>query len=367
MKNSIRFTILILNLSLMPVCMSQNLLAYPESIIYDSLHYRYLISNWPTGDIIQVDSSGNQSYFVQGVMAFNGLEIVGNVVYVGCDSMIRGFDLESGSMVMDVHVTGFSSLNDLTADTMGNLYAGDLFGTSIIKVNISTQNWWVFVNGNGINRPNGIFYDKSCNRILVCSYRNHPPIQAISLSDSLVTTITTTNLTNCDGITKDRYGRYYITSGGEDIYRFDNAFSNPPVVVYSNSCCPADISYNPAHNVLAIPLQLCSSWDSVAIETPVGIVDSPTDISSGLVENTQCYPNPAKDYTRIDFVLKRKGKVNLTLCDISGKEFLLLLNEEKNPGTYSIKADLQSVNSGIYLISLKANTQVISKELTILK
>jgi len=367
MKQSTLFAILILYGSLMTVCKSQNLLTYPESIVYDSSHYRYLISNWPTGDIIQVDSNGNQTYFVQGGQAFNGLEIVGNVVYVGCDSMIRGFDLESGFMVMDVHVTGFNNLNDITADTSGNLYAGDLFGTSIIKVNISTQNWWVFVNGNGINRPNGIFYDKPNNRILVCSYRYHPPIQAISLSDSSVTTVTTTNLTNCDGITKDKYGRYYVTSGGKDIYRFDNTFSDLPVVVYSDPCRPADISYNAVRHVIAIPLQSCSSWDTIPIECPVGIVNDTTGEFSRLMEIRQCIPNPAKDIIRIDFSLIKKEKVSISLVDVAGKELLRVLNEEKNPGMYSIQADLRSINSGIYFICLKAGSRLISKKIIVVK
>ena len=136
MKRTIIIGILIFCGSLITPCRSQNLLALPESIIYDSLHYRYLISNCQTGDIIQVDSNGNQSYFAQGVHAIQGLEIVGNVVYVGCDSLIRGFNLETGAMVMNVHVTGVSNLNDVTADTSGNLYTGDVFGTKIIKVNI---------------------------------------------------------------------------------------------------------------------------------------------------------------------------------------------------------------------------------------
>ncbi len=223
--------VIISGASLIILCPSQNLVAWPESIIYDSLHHRYLIYNYQTGDIIQVDSNGTQRYFARGVHAIQGLEIVGNTVYVGCDSLIRGFDLETGTMVMDVYVTGVANLNDVTADTSGNLYAGDVFGTKIIKVNIISQQWWVFVNGNGINRPNGLSYDKAHNRILVCSYRNHSPIQSISLADSSVTTIVNTTLTECDGITIDKYDRCYVTSWETNsIYRFDSNFTSPPAM-----------------------------------------------------------------------------------------------------------------------------------------
>jgi len=268
---------------------------------------------------------------------------------------------------MNVHVTGVSNLNDVTADTSGNLYTGDVFGTKIIKVNISTQNWWVFVNGNGINQPNGLFYDKAYNRILVCSYRYHSPIQAISLSDSSVTTLRPTTLTECDGITKDKYGRCYVTSWETlSIYRFDSNFSNPPVVVYTNQCGPADISYDRTHNVLAIPLQGCNSWGTAPIDPPVGIEQKPTD-TAGSVEFNHCYPNPATDHSTIEFTMKRKGKVILSLCDADGRKQLSLLNEEKKPGTYSIETSLEALNPGIYFYCLKANSSVITKKVSVVK
>ena len=161
-----------------------NLLKAPESIIYDQAHQRYLLSNYETGNIIQVDHAGKQSILVENMDAIQGLEIVGNVVYVGARNSVRGFDLETGAMVLNVPVEGVSNLNDVTADDAGNLYAGDVFGTKIIKVRIKDGSYSVFVDGNGIDHPNGIFFDKTKNRILVCSYRKNSPIQAINLADA---------------------------------------------------------------------------------------------------------------------------------------------------------------------------------------
>jgi len=367
MKKIIIIGILIFCGSLMMSCRSQNLLAWPESIIYDSLHHRYLISNCQTGDIIQVDSIGNQSYFAQGVQAIQGLEIVGNTVYVGCDSLIRGFDLETGAMVMNIHVTGVINLNDITADTSGNLYAGDVFSTKIIKVDLGTQNWWVFVNGNGIHRPNGIFFDKAYNRILVCSYRYHSPIQAISLADTSVTVLAATTLSDCDGITKDKYGRYYVTSWETNsIYRFDSAFSNPPTLVYTNQCGPADISYDRVHDVIAIPLQGCNSWDTLHTDPVVGMVENPTGSSPGSVVIDQCYPNPAKDNVTIEFSVKKTENISLGLNDVMGINKFTFLNEEKTPGNYSIEINLDKLNPGNYFINLKTRSETIVKKMIVL-
>jgi hypothetical protein len=366
MRKVIFLGILFLSGYLMPFCRSQSLLDMPESIIYDSLYNRYLISNYKTGDIIQVDKNGNQSYFVKGKKAIQGLEIVGNVVYVGCGKMIRGFDLKSKALVMDVTVTGVNNLNDITADTSGNLYTGDVFGTKIIKISIKTQKWWVFVNGMGINRPNGLFYDNSFNRILVCSYREHSPIQAINLSDSTVSTLTTSNLTNCDGITKDKYGMYYVTSWETtSIYRYDSTFSSPPKLVYTNSCGPADISYDWIHNALAIPLQDCGTWEIKSLEVPNGIRENLIEFSTGSIDLKQCYPNPATDYTRITFILKKKEKVSLYICDATGRNVSTILNEEKNVGDCSIEVNVRVLNPGIYYYYLKTSTEIASKKMII--
>lgn len=248
----------------------QKLLNEPESIIYDKVHNRYLLSNNNKGgDIIQIDGTGKQSYLVQNMNAFQGLEIVGNVVYVGARKSVRGFNLETGEMVMNVPVEGVINLNDVTADDNGNIYAGDVFGTKIIKVRIKDKSYSVFANGKGIDHPNGIFYDKANKRILVCSYRKNAPIQAISLADSTVTTLVNTNISMSDGIVLDKYGRCYVTSWETlSIYRFDKDFSNPPTVFYTNKFGPADISYDNFHDAIAIPLYHANNYEIVPVDKP---------------------------------------------------------------------------------------------------
>ncbi|MCX6227368.1 MAG: SMP-30/gluconolactonase/LRE family protein [Bacteroidia bacterium] len=247
----------------------KNLLNKPESILFDEAHHRYLFSNYETGDIVQIDSTGKQSILVKDKGAIQGLVIVGNAVYVGARNSVRGFDLTTGEMVMNVAVPNVSNLNDVTADDAGNLYASDVFGTRIIKIRISDQSWSVFVDGQGIAWPNGIFFDRPNNRILVCSFRKNSPIQAINVSDSTVSTLAETTISNCDGITVDRYGRCYVTSWPtKSIYRFDKNFSNPPETFRTGTCAAADISYDRVHDALAIPLMLDNNWEIVPIIPP---------------------------------------------------------------------------------------------------
>ena len=346
-------------------CYSQNLLNLPESIIYDSSHHRYLISNYGTGDIIQVDSAGNQTYFVMASNAIQGLEISGNVVYVGAGQMVRGFDLETGQMVMDVHVNDVANLNDVTADTSGNIYVSDVYGTKIIKVIISTGVFSVFVNGNGIIQPNGIYFDKANNRLLVCSFRANSPIQAVNLSDSTVSTVVNTNISLCDGITKDRYGNCYVTSWTtRSIYKYDSSFSGQPVLVYSNSCGPADISYDNFHNVIAVPLQLCNSWTTFSVTIGIKRINEniPSDFFLG-----QNYPNPFNPSTNITFSIPKGCNVKLIIYDSLGKELTQLVNEYLPAGNYTSVWDALSYADGIYYYRLVTKDYFSTRKMVLVK
>ena len=345
---------------------TQNLLNLPESIIFDVSHNRYLVSNYGTGDIIQIDSNNNQEYFIQNGRAIQGLEIVGNVVYAGCDSLVRGFDLETGNMVMNIPVTGVSNLNDITADTTGNLYLSDVFGTKIIKVNINSQSCWVFVEGDGILRPNGIFYDKPYNRILVCSYRTNSPIQAISCADSSVTTLTSTSISNCDGITKDNNGRCYVTSWNtRSIYRFDPDFNDPPETVYQNSCGPADISYDAFHNEIAIPLQLCNDWSVMQVTPPLSGRGPGNHSGEDGFSFLRTFPNPANDKINIEFTLQQRSPVTIVITDIYGRDLAILFNEIRDPGKHQVIAGMEHMGLGIYFLSLKTYAGIIVERIMI--
>jgi hypothetical protein len=140
-------------------------------------------------------------------------------------------------------IPGAQNLNDVTSDNSGNLYVTEVFGTRIFKVRLSDSTYTTFVNGNGIANPNGITFDESNNRLLVCSYRAFSPIQAINLADSTVSVVKSTNLHYCDGIAQDNEDNVYVTSWNTNsIYRFDPTFGNPPELIYTNPGGPADIS-----------------------------------------------------------------------------------------------------------------------------
>ena len=81
----------------------------------------------------------------------------------------------------------------------------------------------------------------------------------------------------------------------------------------------------------------------------------------------QNYPNPFNPSTTIKYQVLKTGNVSLKIYDILGREVKSLLNEEKQPGTYSVIFDARNLASGIYLYRIQAGSFVDTKKLILLK
>jgi sugar lactone lactonase YvrE len=293
-KNVFSFVLLIV-LCITFACKAQNLLNKPQKIVIDKERNRLLVSNFGTGDIIQIDSSGNQRFFKRNAEFNDGMEIVGNTVYgayfswVGGQGKVKGYDLDTRQLVMEINLDYVICTSSITADSSGHLYISEDLGTSIIKLRLSDLAHWVFTESQGLNHPNGMIYEHDNNRLVVCEDRPNPSIMAVSLLDSSVTTLTTTTLAGSDGIARDINGIYYLTGYFlNGIYRFDSDFSEPPQLIFYGSGIPFP-TYDPSDNSLLITYFELDDWARVPI--PVSNVYHFTDQIKGF-ELFQNYPNP---------------------------------------------------------------------------
>jgi uncharacterized protein (DUF1501 family) len=84
-------------------------------------------------------------------------------------------------------------------------------------------------------------------------------------------------------------------------------------------------------------------------------------------ELTQNYPNPFNPETAINFTLPYPGFVKLKVFDVLGKEITTLVNEYKNPGSYSVSFNAQNLSSGTYFYSIEANGFREVKKMTLIK
>jgi hypothetical protein len=87
---------------------------------------------------------------------------------------------------------------------------------------------------------------------------------------------------------------------------------------------------------------------------------------------TQNYPNPFNSQTNIKFQVPDQSIIKLEIYNILGQKIRTLVNQEKNPGNYSLswngKNDFgESVNSGIYFIKFSSDNFSNTKKMTLLK
>lgn len=341
------------------------LLNGPESVVYDSLRNRYLVSNWNTGHMIQIDSDGVQDYFVISQYCYAGLCIVGDSIYVACRTQgVRGFDLETGEPILHVSIPEAGVLNDVTADNSGNLYVSDPNASKIFKIRISDGRYSIFVD-SGILVPNGILFDEPHDRLLLVSARNSSPLQAISLADSSVTTIVYTGISILDGLTTDGQGNFYFSSWDmHSVYRYDSTFTNPPEQISTHNPEPADIFYNTHDNVIAVPIFYGNYIDFVSL-TPNSTEYAGTSMPGQF--DAVNYPNPFNASTTIRYYLESPSQVTIDIYDMLGRRIATLNNGFQNAGTYQEIWNAQDASTGIYFMRIQAGGRTITREMTLLK
>jgi len=112
--------------------------------------------------------------------------------------------------------------------------------------------------------------------------------------------------------------------------------------------------------------------DSVEISTITSVKEiKKNDASFSLEQN---FPNPFNPSTTITYSIGKRSVVTLIVYDVGGVEITALVNEEKEPGIYSVTFDASyllhaygDLPSGIYFYKLTAGETAITKKFLLLK
>ncbi|MBK7909412.1 hypothetical protein [Candidatus Pollutiaquabacter sp.] len=323
----------------------------PESAEFDYVNRRWLIGNTSSHQILSRDSLGNLSVLVNSTTSGPyGIEIVGDTVFCCSGGSIKGYLLSDGTPVYNLNVGG-SFLNGLTHDNAGNLFATDFSTKSIIRVHIASQTF-APVATSLPNTPNGIVFDGYNNRCVFVNWGSNAPIRAIDLATYAVTTVVTTTLGSCDGITRDAIGRYYVSNwSGQSIVRFDSAFAAPPATVVSGLSNPADIFYNVVDDTLAIPN---AGNNTVTFYGFPSAVDVQQLVS---VEPVLVYPNPVDQRASLRMINLPSG-CRVSMHAVDGRELFIW------PASDTRTFDLAPARlaPGMYLIRIVRDEKLVHLE-----
>jgi hypothetical protein len=306
----------------------------PESCEYDYVHQRWLIGNKNNGTVLIREANGNLSTFCSGMtQGPYGIEILGDKLYC-CygGGKIRGFDLATGQQVMDVNL-GATFLNGITSNGDSTLYITDFTGKKIYNLHVGSLQFGVLTSGL-TKSPNGIIYDDAGQRCIFVNWGNNAPVMQLDLTDSTVSVITNTSLGNCDGITKDGNGNYFIAAWStQSVHKYNSNFSGNNTVVASNLSNPADIFYNITDDTLGIPNSgTANNLVLIGFNSTVGI--SVEEKNTSII----VYPNPANA-----FILMNDDFVEMELYAMDGKKIGSFENSN-NP------IDIRFLKPGRYII-----------------
>lgn len=325
----------------------------PESVEMDYANNRWLIANHNNGTVIARDMNGNFSAFASGVTnGPYGIEILGNTLYCCNGTGLKGFDLTTGANTFNLSM-GANFLNGICSDGVNNLYVTDFNAKKIYRVNVTNSTFNVFVTGL-TKSPNGIIYEAANSRLVFVNWGTNAPINKVNLSDSLVSTLANTTLTNIDGIAADAYGNYYVSTwGNNSVRKYSSNFTVGPTTVITGLSSPADMFYNTVTDTLAIPN---SGTANNVIWLGFGTLNvNANELAKG---ETEIFPQPNNG----EFNIKTNaGKITaIKVYDITGK----LVYAEKINFLSQYKIEMQLEN-GVYFAEILRDRITETKKIVV--
>jgi len=132
-------------------------------------------------------------------------------------------------------------------------------------------------------------------------------------------------------------------------------------LTYYGGLSQADAEYyqTVASNIVLNNLEL---WNISDTNTCIEKFSEPTRFN--IYQN---FPNPFNQSTQIKYEVFENSFVEIAVFDLSGKLITTLVRENKPHGSYSVRFNRISVNSGLYFYQLKSGNQQITKKMMLIK
>ncbi|MES2554678.1 MAG: T9SS type A sorting domain-containing protein [Bacteroidota bacterium] len=331
----------------------------PESVEWDEANQRWLIANTDDGKILQQTVGQSPADFASGcTQGPYGIEILGNVLYANDGGRIRGFSLTTGTEVFNLNLSA-TFLNGLTTDGDSVLYATDFSGDKIYRVNPTTNAFYLLTSGLPA-APNGIIYDAANERCLFVNWGSNAKIKAISiLPPYAVTDVMSTSLGNCDGISRDQYGYYYVTAWSNNrLNRVSPDFSGTPTALATVLSYPADIDIKlDVIDTAGVPNTNSNTVVYIPLASSAGVEDQQIQETS-----LHFFYNADQETGIVDVVLPVQEEVTITVHDLSGKVVFSGMRTPEFSGKNYFELPLGQLSKGTYVLTVQQKSWSASQK-----
>jgi outer membrane protein assembly factor BamB len=308
--------------------------------------------------VVVKSKKGYDSTIIDG----SGTGVVVSAPYLDPSAVIDGFTIRNGSTGINIDRGGVTIIrNKISGNVLGLYMIGSfVYSDPVIRKNvfigntgqaIETNNSWAEVSNNTIVN-NGSGAD---------GYGYYSP--SPTYNNCII-------WGNGDDLTRTAYATYSCIGNGDT--GTGNISSDPLFV---------DPEKGDFHLQALSPCidagDTASTKDPDGTRTDMGAfyfskiatgIDSPNDLSTpSAFSLSQNYPNPFNQETTINYSLPRNSTVIISIFDTKGIEIMKLVNEEKNPGNYTIRFNGSDLSNGIYFYRLQAGSFSQTKKLLLMK
>ena len=259
---------------LVPAWQTQSVFQQPESVVYDSQRDVLFVSN-VNGDATEANGNGYisqlsvdgkliEQHWLTGLDAPKGLAIVGDTLYVADINQLVAIDIKHKKITQRYPVINAKFLNDVAADSAGNVYVSDMLTNTIHRLTQGNIETWL--HDDALEYPNGLLVEG--DKLIVASWGNMTDgfatdiaghLKSIDIASKKMQSLgDKTPIGNLDGLESDGQGNYFVTDWlvGKLLHITPAGMSKTLISLEPGS---ADLTVLPLQKLVIIPIMLSNN------------------------------------------------------------------------------------------------------------